>query len=186
MIPVDLDPANLQVGLVARGKALARRLRFLRRGGIQRVKVFSDKPGEVLAERLGDKIIDHLPSGDDLKGMKLLFIAGLEPEENEQLVMMARRRRILVNCEDVKDKCDFHVPAVVRRGDLTVAISTGGKSPGLAKRLRVYLSEVFGEEWKDRLEEIAKAREVWKQNGANLQELNQMTNAMIEEKNWLP
>ncbi len=62
---------------------------------------------------------------------------------------------MLVNVEDVLPLCDFHVPAVVRRGDLLLTASTGGAAPGLARALREWLAQNFGPEWTDRLKDIS-------------------------------
>ena len=59
----------------------------------------------------------------------------------------ARLRGILVNTADEPSRCDFIIPALVRRGDLTVAISTAGKSPALASRLRTQLEAMLGPEY---------------------------------------
>lgn len=186
MIPVDLDPKHVRIGVVARKASLGRRLRFLRRGGAKRIRVFSDDPGKELGKRLEGSIINRLPTGDDLKGLQFLFIAGLKPDETEQITKLARRRRIIVNCDVPGVENDVHVPAVVRRGDLTVSISTGGQAPVLGKIFRDLISETIGEEWEERMKEIAKAKEVWEANGAGPAELKQMVNALIDEKNWLP
>ena len=70
----------------------------------------------------------------------------------------ARARRVLVNMVDDIPNCDFAVPAIVRRGDLQIAVSTGGHSPALARRLREDLEERFGPEWAQALEVLAAAR----------------------------
>jgi precorrin-2 dehydrogenase/sirohydrochlorin ferrochelatase len=186
MIPADLNPSELNFGLIGRGDVLRSRLRFLLRGGVKKLKVFSDQPSEEIPERIKERIVDHLPVKGDLRGLDVLYISGLMKEEARPFVKMARQSKILVNCEDVREFCDFYTPAIVRRGDLVITASTAGISPGLAKRLRKYLAGVFGAEWKQRLEEIGKAREVWKENGASLKELNSMTNAMIDENDWMP
>ena len=69
----------------------------------------------------------------------------------------------LVNVEDVKPWCDFHNPALVRRGDLLLTVSTNGRSPGLAARIRRQLAATFGAEWADRLSTIGRKRDAWKQ-----------------------
>jgi len=60
---------------------------------------------------------------------------------------MARNAGALVNIEDAKPLCDFHVPSLVRRGDLVMTVSTAGRSPGLARRLRRHLEKLFGDEF---------------------------------------
>jgi siroheme synthase-like protein len=72
----------------------------------------------------------------DLEGAWLAVAATDDPRVNERVFRAARRRRIFVNVVDRPRWCTFIAPATLRRGALTVAISTGGKSPGLAKRLR--------------------------------------------------
>lgn len=186
MLPIVVDPSNLNFGLVGRGDNLKRRLAYLRNSGVKRLRLFSDDPPEKMKEKMGDRIIDHLPEAEELRGLNVLFLCGLKLPETEALTEVARKMRILVNAEDMRASCDFNIPGIVRRGDLLLSVSTGGTSPGLVKRIREQLSEEFGEEWKTRLEEIGKAREIWRQNGASLKELGQMTNALIEEKDWLP
>ncbi len=65
---------------------------------------------------------------------------------------------MLVNVEDVLPLCDFHVPAIVRQGDLLLTASTGGTAPGLARALREHLAESFGPEWRERLADLAQER----------------------------
>jgi len=71
----------------------------------------------------------------------------------------ARHRKILCNSVDDPPHCDFFYPAIVRRGDLQIAISTNGKSPALAQRLRQRFERQFGPEYADKLSELGAARE---------------------------
>jgi len=68
-------------------------------------------------------------------------------------------RNVLCNAVDDPENCDFYYPAVVNRGDLQIAISTGGRSPALAQRLRQELEEQFGSEYESWVAELGKARE---------------------------
>jgi precorrin-2 dehydrogenase/sirohydrochlorin ferrochelatase len=72
----------------------------------------------------------------DLDGVFLVVAATSNQSVNDEVYREAQSRRALCNVVDVPDRCDFYYPAVVRRGDLQVAISTGGSSPALAQRLR--------------------------------------------------
>ena len=89
-----------------------------------------------------------------VSGINVLFIAGLDPSHSAGLARKARGAGILVNVEDQPELCDFHGPAIVRRGDLVLTASTGGRAPGLARRLREWLEERFGPEWNARMEEM--------------------------------
>ena len=79
---------------------------------------------------------------------KFLVIGATDNEDlNRQISQEAHRRNILCNIADVPDACSFILPAVVRRGDLAIAVSTSGKSPAFAKHLRKQLEKQFGEEY---------------------------------------
>ena len=81
---------------------------------------------------------------DDLDGVFLAVVATASNRLNEAIYNEAQRRGILCNVVDVPNLCDFYYPAVVRRGDLQIAISTNGQSPALAQRLRLQLERQFG------------------------------------------
>ncbi len=78
-----------------------------------------------------------------LDGAFLAIAATGDPAVNEQVFQAARQRGVLCNAVDDPERCDFFYPAVVRRGDLQIAISTAGKSPALAQRIRKELEEQF-------------------------------------------
>jgi len=95
----------------------------------------------------------------DLDNMSLVVAATSSPELHEEIFREAARRGVLCNVVDVPSLCDFYYPAVVQRGALQIAISTGGQSPALAQRLRKELEAQFGPEYETWLEELAEARE---------------------------
>ena len=82
-----------------------------------------------------------------------------DAEVNRMVVREARKRRVLVNVVDQPELCDFYVPASIRRQRLCVAISTGGASPSLAKRLRRELERQFPVEYGQFLELLAEMRQ---------------------------
>jgi precorrin-2 dehydrogenase / sirohydrochlorin ferrochelatase len=93
-------------------------------------------------------------AAEDLEGVFLVIAATNSREVNEEIFREAQCRKILCNAVDDPEHCDFYYPAVVRRGQLQLAISTGGKSPALAQRLRRQLETQFSREyagWVDRL-----------------------------------
>lgn len=96
---------------------------------------------------------------DHLEGMVLVIGATDDPQVNIWVSNAAQERGIWVNIVDAPELCTFIVPAQVRRGDLTVAISTGGASPALARRLREDLERRFGPEYGPYLVLLQEVRE---------------------------
>ena len=82
----------------------------------------------------------------DLAGVFLAIVCAQPPEVVEEIWAEARERGVLVNTVDDVAHCDFIAPAVLRRGDLAIAISTGGRAPALAVRLRQKLEREIGDE----------------------------------------
>jgi len=95
----------------------------------------------------------------DLRGAFLAIAATDSPSTNESVFRFCRARRVLCNSVDDPEHCDFYYPAVVRRGPLQIAISTSGRSPELAARLRKELSRQFGPEWSALVERVGKKRQ---------------------------
>jgi precorrin-2 dehydrogenase / sirohydrochlorin ferrochelatase len=94
----------------------------------------------------------------DLEGAFLVFAATNRREVNAAVTREARERGIPVNVADVPLEGDFALPSVLRRGQLQVAVSTGGASPTLARRIRCELESTFGPEWAGVVDELGKAR----------------------------
>jgi siroheme synthase-like protein len=83
---------------------------------------------------------------EDLDGVVLAIVCGQPPEVVEEVWREARARGVLVNTVDDVPHCDFIAPSILRRGDLSIAISTGGRAPALAVRLRQKLEREIGDE----------------------------------------
>jgi precorrin-2 dehydrogenase/sirohydrochlorin ferrochelatase len=96
---------------------------------------------------------------EDLDGAFVCVGSSPEDAERDRIAREARARGVLVNVMDDVPNCDFAAPAVVRRGDLVLAISTGGRSPALTRRLRENLEARFGPEWATVLEVLREVRE---------------------------
>lgn len=95
-------------------------------------------------------VVTHRPDAyqdGDLEGMFLVIVCGQPPEAAEAVWREASSRGVLVNTVDDPARCTFIAPAIVRRGDLAVAISTNGAAPALAVRLRQRLEGELGEEY---------------------------------------
>lgn len=95
----------------------------------------------------------------DLVGTFLIVAATSSPGLHAQIHKQATRRGVLCNVVDDPEHCDFYYGAIVRRGWLQIAISTGGLSPALAQRIRKQLERKFGPEYEDWLKEIGAIRQ---------------------------
>jgi precorrin-2 dehydrogenase/sirohydrochlorin ferrochelatase len=95
----------------------------------------------------------------DLDGAVLVIAATASEVINDAVFLEAQRRSILCNSVDDPQHCDFFYPAVIRRGDFQVAISTAGHSPALAQRLRTELEEQFGPEYAGWVSELGRVRQ---------------------------
>ncbi len=185
MIPVALDPARARVALAGRGSLAQRRLAWLLEGGAAPA-VYAPQADAALAALAGPRLVRALPGPEDLAETQLLFVAGLDPAEAEALAARARAGGVLVNVEDVVPLCDFHAPSVVRRGDLLLTVSTGGRSPALARMLRERLESLFPAAWSARLGEIAEMRDRLRAGGTGGTEIFRATRDLVAGRGWLP
>ena len=95
-------------------------------------------------------VISHIAaeySGDLIDGAALIIGATDDEKTNARISLDARSKGIPVNIVDDPQKCDFILPSLVQRGDLAIAIGTGGKSPALARHLREELESKYGKEY---------------------------------------
>ncbi len=97
----------------------------------------------------------------DLDRTFLVIAATGEPRINEDIFREADRRNILCNAVDEPERCHFYYGSVVRRGDLQIAISTNGKSPALAQRLRVELEAFVDSAYGEWLEWLGRVRNLY-------------------------
>lgn len=170
MIPIYLDPSLARIALIGRGALTVRRLTWLQQGGAA-PEVWSDEPSEALLGASDNTLLRRLPTDAELRDYQAIWIGDLPYERAELLANAARSAGVLVNVEDVVDLCDFHTPAVVRRGRLTLAAGTGGASPAVARAARERLEQAFPAAWEPALEEIARARAALRRRNAGFDAL---------------
>ncbi len=149
--PVNLDIRGKRCLVVGGGGVGTRKIRNLLRSGARVVAVSPDF--SEAARAMGtDPALTLKERGyrtSDLTGIFLVFGATGDPALNSRIAADAAERNMLCNIADIPDACNFILPSVVDRGDLTIAISTSGKSPAFAKRLRKELEDRFGPEYSD-------------------------------------
>jgi precorrin-2 dehydrogenase/sirohydrochlorin ferrochelatase len=162
LFPAFLKLQNRPVLVVGGGAIAASKIPALLEAGA-RVTVVSPKLAPQLAERARNREIEWLPrpfEPGDLDGKFLVIAATSLGVLNESVFNEADSRNILCNAVDDVDHCHFYYGSIVQSGDLQIAISTNGKSPALAQRLRKELEQQFGPEYAAWLDWLGAAREV--------------------------
>lgn len=185
MLPIVVDVSELTIAVIGAGPQACRRLQMLDAAGARYVRVYAETASSDMRALAGDRLIEAWPTQDELAACHIIYVANVDAELEERFTAAARAVKTLVNVEDVKPLCDFHVPAIVRRGDMLLTASTGGKSPGLALRLKRKLEEQYPESWAARLDELSALRDGWRAEGADFKTLIERSNQIIDEKGWL-
>lgn len=121
-----------------------------------------------LAEAGTISLIHRNDKPGDLMGAFIAIAATTETDTNKRVAMEAKSQGILVNVADDLEQSDFIVPSYVRRGDLTIAVSTAGKSPALAQKIRKKLEKDWGEEYASLVVLVNKVRSQLKQQGVTV------------------
>jgi siroheme synthase-like protein len=117
----------------------------------------------------------------DLDGIDLVVAATNNAVLNEEVKLFARSRNLLANFADKPDLCNFYLGAVVKKGDLKIAISTNGKSPTIAKRLKEVLNENLPEELNDTLQQMQALRNTLKGDfSSKVKKLNEVTASLVD------
>ena len=98
----------------------------------------------------------------DLRGAWLVYAATDDPQTNGLVFRTATRRRIFTNVVDQPQRCSFIAPAIARRGEVVIAVSTGGRSPTLAKTLRREVQRLIGGDYAAMLRLLGSLRAVAK------------------------
>ena len=179
-----LNIEGRRVVVAGRGYAAQQRYEFAREAGGDRICLYViDQDG--WACHVEAALLERLPVRADLEGAAVVFVAGLGAQETAQIAGYARAAGALVNAEDVPELCDFHVPSTVRRGDLLLTVSTGGKAPGFSRRIGAHLQELFGPEWVQRTARLSEERVRWRAEGRTKAEIVKLTDALIEREGWL-
>jgi precorrin-2 dehydrogenase/sirohydrochlorin ferrochelatase len=185
MLPLSIDLRIVPTLLIGGGPAALKRLRLIDGAGASALRILATDADPDMIAAAGDRLERRLPEAADFAAARIVFVADVHLDEARSIAEAARAAGALVNVEDVLDLCDFHVPATVRRGDLAIAISTGGKSPGLARLLKAHLGRLFGPEWEGHLDELAEARLRWRAEGRGPGEVSRLTAELIRDRKWL-
>jgi precorrin-2 dehydrogenase / sirohydrochlorin ferrochelatase len=163
--PAILDIAGRRAVVVGAGKVGEGKIEGLLTAGAQ-VKAVSlsatDKVRRWAAEgRI--ELAEREYRSSDLEGAFMVIAATEHNPTNVQVFEDAEARQMLCNVVDVTHLCNFILPSIVRRGDLAIAVSTGGASPAMARRIRLSLAQCYGDEYAVAMELLGSLREELKE-----------------------
>ena len=159
-IPIFFDVTGRPCIVIGGGEVAARKVESLIEAGA-RVTVVSPRLSPPLQAAVARGIVTHIArdyAPGDIRGCVLVYAATDDSKLHRELAAEARTLGIPINVADVPELCSFIAPAVVKRGALQIAISTGGASPAFAARIRRELEDRFGAEYALMLDLMRAAR----------------------------
>jgi len=162
--PISLCIDDKQCVVIGGGKVAERKVCSLI-DSKAKVKVVAPEITPYLRRLVAKKQIAYANkkfSDSDISGAFLVIGATDNQSVNKKISEAALRKNILVNIVDVSELCNFFVPACVRRGDLSISISTSGKSPALAREIRKQIEKDYGPGYARLLRELGRVRELIK------------------------
>jgi siroheme synthase-like protein len=127
------------------------------------------------------KIIQREFQNDDLENKDLIILATDKGKLHGEIKVLATQKGILVNVADTPDLCDFYLGSIVQKGNLKIAISTNGKSPTIAKRIKEVLNEALPDEIDDLLNNMQNIRNKMSVDFAGkVKRLNELTRSLTK------
>ena len=162
LFPIFVKLRGRLVVVIGGGEIAAGKIDGLLRAGAK-VRVVAPEVNAAFIEPIRSGKVEWVArefQAQDLAGARFVIAATSAPGVNAVVYHEAETRGILCNAVDDIENCHFYYGSVVQRGDLQIAISTNGKSPALAQRLRQELEQQFGPEYEVWLEWLGAAREL--------------------------
>jgi precorrin-2 dehydrogenase/sirohydrochlorin ferrochelatase len=159
--PAFLNVEHCRLTVIGGGPIAERKVEDLLNAGARHVTVVSPELTPALAAHAAAGTIavrQRRFEDGDCAGSTIVIAATSDPEVQQQIWNDAHSAGALVNTVDRPEMCDFIVPAVTRSGSITIAVSTGGKSPALASLLRDRIAEIIGPEYGALAELLGKHR----------------------------
>lgn len=187
LYPVFLKAHELEFLIVGGGHVALEKMEFLFKSSpLAKVTLVAPFIREETLNFIKDKpvqVIKRKFKLDDLHGKKIVIATTDVPETNKKVQEACNRRQILVNVADTPELCDFYMGGIVTKGNLKIGISTNGKSPTLAKRIRQFLEHILPQEIDELLDTLSHYRETLKGDFASkVIEMNKITKLLLKNK----
>ena len=188
LYPVFLKAHELEFLIVGGGYVALEKMEFLFKSSplanVTLVAPFIREETLDFIKNKSVKVIKRKFCLEDLHRKKIVIATTDVPEINKKVQEACNRRQILVNVADTPELCDFYMGGIVTKGNLKIGISTNGKSPTLAKRLRQFLEGLLPEEIDELLDTLRSYRETLKGDFASkVIEMNKRTKLLLKSKN---
>lgn len=186
LYPVFLKVRNLQILIVGGGNVAHEKLTFLTKSSpdaqVEMIAPFFRDETLALAKEFNVKITEGSYEKSQLEKRHVVIATTDSPEVNKQVYEDARERFLLCNIADVPELCDFYMGGIVTKGNVKIAISTNGKSPTMAKRLRQFFEEVIPDNIDDLVQNLNKYRKTLKGGfEEKVDQLNEFTKSIVEK-----
>lgn len=188
LYPIFLKVSQLNVLIVGGGNVALEKLTFLLKSSpgaqVEMVSPMFRDETIALAEKYGITMHVNIYSSEYLRDKHIVIATTDRPEVNEHVYHECRAKSILVNVADNPPFCDFYMGGIVTKGNVKVAISTNGKSPTTAKRLRQFFEDVIPENIDELVKNINEYRKTIKGDfEEKVETLNEFTKGLVEKKN---
>ncbi len=187
LFPIFLKVENLRLLIVGGGDVGSEKLRFLLKSSPQAIVTvvaseISDEINALAIQHLNVVLVQRAFKTDDLEEKDVVIVATENHELNRAIRNEAKQKKILVNVADTPDLCDFYLGSIVTKGDLKIAISTNGKSPTFAKRLREFFEEALPDDLQQLLDNLNEVRSKLKGDFAHkVKRLNEITSNLVSK-----
>lgn len=183
LFPIYVKMNQVQTLLVGAGPVALEKLEAIfRNSPAAKVKIVAQEVIDELRVFIADKSTVELEQrsfkSSDLEAIDLVILATNNASLNTDIRLLTQEKHILLNVADKPDLCDFYLGSVVQKGNLKIGISTNGKSPTMAKRLKEFLNDLLPEEIDQTLDLMQELRNDLK---GDFQEKIRVLNAHTEE-----
>ena len=187
LYPVFLKAHQLEFLIVGGGYVALEKMEFLLKSSpaakITLVAPFLREETKAFIKDKPVRVINRRFRLWDLRKKNIVIATTNYPEVNQKVRLACNKRRILVNVADTPDLCDFYMGGIVTKGNLKIGISTNGKSPTIAKRMRQFLEGILPDEIDELLNTLRDYRQTLKGDfEAKVIEMNERTKLLLEEK----
>jgi len=187
LYPIFLKVSNLHILIVGGGNVALEKLNFLLKSSpkaqVEMVAPMFREETIALANKFNIKMTTALYDASYLNGKHIAIATTDNVPVNEQVYHDCRERHILVNVADNPPFCDFYMGGIVTKGNVKVAISTNGKSPTTAKRLRQFFEDVLPENIDDLVKNLNEFRKMIKGDfEEKVETLNEFTKGLVNKK----